>query len=178
VTLANKITLLRLLLTPVFVIGLLEGARGWPTALFILSVLTDMADGLAARLKKEKTTLGGLLDPAADKLLLVTTYLVFAHLGRVPLWIFVVIFSRDLFIVLGWSLIFILTRKILITPRWLGKSTTFMEMSTAVLLLLSPAHPLVDVFLWITIALAGASLADYTRLGMQKMNEMDAVPAR
>src|SRR5687768_10261011 len=102
-TLANKITLVRIVLIPVIIIGLLQGTPFWPDVFFILSVVTDVLDGFVARRRGERTVLGSFLDPVADKLLLVSVYLTLAHLRQLPLWAFVVVFSRDLLIFLGWN---------------------------------------------------------------------------
>jgi cardiolipin synthase len=104
-TLANQLTLVRLLLIPVFVILTLYGEFGWSLAVFAFAGLTDLLDGLAARLAGQKSELGAWLDPAADKLLLVTTFIVLTlpNIGlvnRIPLRLTILIISRDVGIVL------------------------------------------------------------------------------
>jgi cardiolipin synthase (CMP-forming) len=171
-TLANKITLLRIILIPVFVIGLLQGAVLWPLILFIFCAVTDMLDGLAARLRKERTLLGTFLDPVADKLLLGATFLILAVQGQVPVWAFVVVFSRDLLILLGWNIVYILTKNSTIEPRWLGKSTTLVQMLTVILFLAtdsSSAHHLALVFMTL---LTAASTVDYVWVGGKKLNQL------
>ena len=71
---ANQLTLLRMLLIPVFALCLLYGKPGWALATFIVAALTDLFDGLVARLSGSSTTLGAWLDPMADKLLIITTF--------------------------------------------------------------------------------------------------------
>ena len=73
-TTANQITLLRMLLIPLFVILVVYGRPGWALAVFVLAGVTDGLDGLIARLARQKTSLGGWLDPMADKRLLATTF--------------------------------------------------------------------------------------------------------
>jgi len=121
-TLANQITILRIFFIPVIVICLLEGYQTAVIILLSLSILTDLLDGLAARLRGERTRLGAFLDPLADKLLLSAVFLTLTYLGLLEIWIFVVIFSRDLLIVLGWGIIYILTGSSTITPPRTGKS--------------------------------------------------------
>ena len=102
---ANQLTLLRMLLIPAFVILVVYGYLGWALAVFVTAGITDALDGLAARWTNEKTSLGAWLDPAADKLLLVTTFIVLTLPGlglanRLPIWLTVLIISRDVGIVL------------------------------------------------------------------------------
>jgi len=102
---ANQLTLLRMLLIPAFVILVLYGELGWALAVFATAGLTDALDGLIARRSGQKTQLGAWLDPMADKLLLVTTFVVLALPGlglenRLPVWLTVLIISRDIVIVL------------------------------------------------------------------------------
>ena len=135
-TLANKITILRMLLIPVIVIGLLEGHTTWVYILLAFSMLTDLLDGIVARRRGERTRLGAFLDPMADKILLTAVFLTLTFLKRIDMWVFVVFFSRDLMIVLGWAVIFILSGSSTIQPRPLGKSTTAVQMSTALAVML------------------------------------------
>jgi cardiolipin synthase (CMP-forming) len=173
VTWANRITLMRIILAPVIIIGLLHGDEVWPTALFIVSALSDLLDGAVARWRGEHSVLGSFLDPVADKLLLVSTYLVLAHLGLVPMWVFVVVFSRDLLILVGWNIIAILTQNTSLTPRWLGKSTTFLEMTAAAALLIAPAHPVARLLFWSMIVVTSASTIDYVWVGARKLSQLD-----
>ena len=103
-TVANQLTLLRMLLIPVFVILLVYGFPGWALAVFALAGVTDVLDGLIARRAGQKTSLGAWLDPMADKLLLVTTFVVLTVPGtdlvnRFPLWLTILVISRDVVIV-------------------------------------------------------------------------------
>lgn len=170
-TLANKITILRMALIPVIVIGLLEGHSGWVYALLLVSMITDLLDGLAARKRGERTRLGAFLDPMADKLLLTAVYLTLTLLKRLDMWVFVVIFSRDLMIVLGWTVIFILTGSSTVQPRPLGKSTTAAQMATALAVMVPFPDVAVSAMLWITIVLTIASAVDYLRVGERRLGE-------
>lgn len=104
-TAANQLTLLRMLLIPAFVIALVYGYAGWGLATFVTAGVTDALDGLIARRTGQKTTLGTWLDPMADKLLLVTAFVILTLPGlgqanRLPLWLTVLVISRDVAIVL------------------------------------------------------------------------------
>lgn len=170
-TLANKITILRMLLIPVIVIGLLEAHTRWVYLLLAISMATDLLDGLVARRRGERTRLGAFLDPMADKLLLTAVYLTLTFLKRLDMWVFVVIFSRDLMIVLGWTVIFILTGSSTVQPRPLGKSTTAAQMLTALAVMLPMPGPVISGMLWLTIALTISSAIDYLRVGERRLGE-------
>lgn len=170
-TLANKITILRMALIPVIVIGLLEGLSLWVYALLAFSMFTDLLDGIVARRRGERTRLGAFLDPMADKLLLTAVYLTLTFLKSIDMWVFVVIFSRDLMIVLGWAVIFILTGSSTIQPRPLGKSTTAVQMATALAVMLPLPRSVGHVMVWMTIALTIASAIDYLRVGERRLGE-------
>ncbi len=170
-TLANKITILRMLLIPVIVIGLIEGYTWWVYTLLGFTMFTDFLDGLAARRRGEQTRLGAFLDPMADKLLLTAVFLSLTYLREIPIWVFVAIFSRDLMIVLGWSVIFILTGSSTVQPRPLGKATTTAQMITALATILAVPAPVHKGLIWLTIALTAASAFDYIRAGEKRLGE-------
>src|SRR5580765_8634049 len=104
-TAANQLTLLRLLLVPVFAICMIYGLPGWALVTFGVAAVTDALDGLIARRTGQLTTLGAWLDPMADKLLLVSTFVMLTLPGlnlvnRFPIWLTVLVISRDIAIVL------------------------------------------------------------------------------
>src|SRR5207245_10413452 len=101
---ANQLTLLRMLLIPAFVILVVYGHLGWALTVFMVAGITDALDGLIARWSGQKTSLGAWLDPMADKLLLVTTFVGLTIPGLnlanpLPLWLTICIISRDVVIV-------------------------------------------------------------------------------
>jgi cardiolipin synthase len=103
-TAANQLTILRIVLIPAFVILLVYGFRGWALIVFLLAGLTDLLDGLIARSTGQHTELGAWLDPVADKLLLVTMFIVLTlpeigSANRLPLWFTILVISRDIGIV-------------------------------------------------------------------------------
>src|SRR3989338_4153434 len=130
-TLANKITVLRIIAIPIFIIVLLQGHMTWARVIFILSVFSDALDGALARIRGERTPLGSFLDPLADKLLLMATFIAYTYLGWIPVWIFIAVLSRDLLIIMGWAVVYILTGNSKIQPRPLGKLTTALQMAVA-----------------------------------------------
>jgi len=168
-TLANKITIFRIVLIPVIVICLLQEQKILSISLLVFSILTDMLDGLAARLMKERTRLGAFLDPLADKLLITSIFMVLTYLGAIETWAFVIIFSRDLLIVLGWTVIYILTGSSNIFPRVLGKVTTAAQMGMALAILVGIPQTWTSILLWVTIGLTIASSIDYLLIGEKNL---------
>ncbi len=148
-SLANKLSLFRILLVPAFVLcllyyrpGELERLRYLAVALFLIGVVTDAVDGYVARAERQASRLGAILDPAADKLFLVTAFLSLSLIStlpqqyRLPAWVPIVVISRDLLIVSGWLLIVLITGDLQAVPSRLGKATTFLQMLTIVSVLL------------------------------------------
>jgi len=170
-TLANQITILRLLLTPVILICLFSDKTKGAIYLLIFSILTDFFDGFVARLKKEQSLLGAFLDPLADKLMVTSVFLVLAVLKIVEMWVFVVIFSRDLLIVLGWVIIFILTQSSRITPRFLGKLTTAVQMVASVVFIAGVAGIWKTGLIWITVGFSIASAIEYIIIGEGRLGQ-------
>lgn len=119
--LPNTITITRILLVPVFLT--LLGYRMYDYALyiFVLASLSDMFDGLLARRNDQRTEFGRVLDPVADKFMLVTSFLFFAYLGLVPAWLAIVVISRDVIVVTGTVILYFLTGALTVEPSRFGK---------------------------------------------------------
>jgi cardiolipin synthase len=136
-TAANQLTILRMLLIPAFVILLLYGYRGWALLTFVAAGATDLLDGLIARMTGQKTDLGAWLDPMADKLLLVTMFIMLTlpDLGsanRLPLWFTVLVISRDVAIVLTVAVINLAVGPRTFRPSIFGKLATATYILTGV----------------------------------------------
>lgn len=139
-TAANQLTLLRMALIPAFVICLLYGYSGWALITVAAAGVTDLLDGLIARLTGQKTTLGAWLDPMADKLLLVTTFVVLTLPGlglvnRLPVWLTVLVISRDVAIVLTVAIINMALGRRTFLPSFYGKLATATYIVTCVVTL-------------------------------------------
>jgi cardiolipin synthase len=134
--LPNALTLLRIVVIPAFLIVLTDGRHGLALVLLIAAGITDAADGAIARLTHQKTTLGAYLDPLADKLLLVSAFITLAFLNQVPLWLTVLVISRDAVIVTGFFLLFVLTQRTMeIRPSAFGKAATFFQLFSVIAVL-------------------------------------------
>lgn len=154
ITFADKLSLLRILLIPVFVSLLMysqsdDRLRYFALGVFIAAVLTDFFDGLAARIRKDKSRIGKVLDPLADKLLLLTAFVCLYALDfRIPLWLVLIVVSRDLIILLGVMILNFLKVEIAIAPSMWGKLTTFFQMLTVMLILLGQDAKFMQ-FVWL-----------------------------
>ena len=169
-TAANQLTFLRLALVPVFALSMLYGHPGWALLTFIVAGLTDALDGLIARRTGQLSTLGAWLDPMADKLLLVTMFvmLTLPELGlmnRIPLWLTVLVVSRDVAIVLTVAVVNLAVARRTFTPSLLGKLATIVYVLTGVVTLyfnyLEVRSPLVTFFIYLSLALTLASSVQY-----------------
>ena len=169
---ANQLTLLRMLLIPAFVILVVYGYLGWALAVFVTAGITDALDGLAARWTNEKTSLGAWLDPAADKLLLVTTFIVLTLPGlglsnRLPIWLTVLIISRDVVIVATVAVVNLAVGKRTFRPSIYGKIATAIYMLTAIAALffnyLGYHSLIVDLFVYASLAITLISSLHYIR---------------
>jgi cardiolipin synthase len=167
---ANQLTLLRMLLIPAFVILVVYGYLGWALTVFVTAGITDALDGLAARLSGEKTSLGAWLDPAADKLLLVTTFIVLTlpNLGlanRLPIWLTVLIIFRDVGIVLTVAIVNLAIGPRTFRPSIYGKIATATYILTAVVAMwfnyLGYHSVLFDCFIYASLVITLVSAFHY-----------------
>ena len=167
---ANQLTLLRMLLIPAFVILVVYGHLGSALVVFAAAGLTDALDGLIARWSDQKTSLGAWLDPMADKLLLVTTFVVLTLPGldlanRLPVWLTVLIISRDVGIVLTVAIVNLAFGPRTFRPSVYGKIATATYILTAVVAMLFNYlryHSVfVDLFVWASLGITLVSGLHY-----------------
>ncbi len=124
----NTLTIARILIVPVFVTSILYDRYRYALYLFVAAGLTDALDGLLARLANQKTPLGKFLDPLADKFLLVTSFVLFAVYGWMPKWLTITVISRDLIVVIGWLLLYMITHSAKVEPVILGKTAIALQL--------------------------------------------------
>jgi cardiolipin synthase (CMP-forming) len=169
-TTANQLTILRMLLIPVFVILLIYGYQGWALVTFMVAGLTDLLDGLIARLAGEKTTLGAWLDPMADKLLLVTMFIVLTLPGiglanQLPIWFTILVISRDVAIVATVAVVNLAIGPRTFRPSIFGKAATATYIVTGVVTLyfnyLGQKTPIVGFFVYASLAITLISAFHY-----------------
>jgi cardiolipin synthase len=141
----NLLTLLRLFIIPFLVIAILDGRYHLAFALFILAGFSDGFDGLLARWLSQRTTLGLYLDPIADKLLLSTLFLVLTHMGIVPRYVTVLVFSRDFGILLIATLLFATGTLRDFRPSLVGKFNTLIQIFGLTVVLVDQVWPALHV---------------------------------
>jgi cardiolipin synthase len=160
-TTANQLTLLRMLLIPAWVILIVYGYDAWALAVFIVAGLTDAFDGWFAR-RGQQTTLGTFLDPMADKLLLVTTFIVLTLpdiglVNRIPLWLTILVISRDVVIVLTVAMVTVTMGRRTFVPSIYGKTATAAYIVTCVVVMLfnvvGRQSVVVSVFVYLSLVL-------------------------
>jgi cardiolipin synthase (CMP-forming) len=141
ITVPNLLSIFRILLVPIFLWSLLKGMSLEALLIFFLAGLTDLLDGFTARVWHQRSKLGMVLDPAGDKLLMATSYVILtlplvAKPNAIPLWLTVVVFARDLLIVTGALIAFLSWGEKTFAPSILGKITTVGQVGTVFLVLL------------------------------------------
>jgi cardiolipin synthase len=123
----NTLTIIRIAIIPVFMTSIIYGRYDYALYLFIIAALTDVFDGLFARMKNQRTPLGTFLDPLADKFLLVTSFIIFSVYNWIPKWLAITVISRDIIVVTGWFVLYFITGTSRIEPSLLGKATIWLE---------------------------------------------------
>lgn len=178
---ANKISIARILLIPFFIGSIVyyrnEGSASsyLPLFIFFIAVISDALDGFIARRFNQKTELGAILDPMADKLLIITAFVCLSLSKsipenlKLPAWLPIIVISRDIIIVLGTVLVHVIRGDIQIIPTLMGKVTTFFQMSTILAVLIKFPYSFI---IW---NLAGISTVisgiDYIVRGSRLLNE-------
>ncbi|MBI5124022.1 MAG: CDP-alcohol phosphatidyltransferase family protein [Candidatus Omnitrophica bacterium] len=173
--LANNITLTRIMLTPLFIAAIVYGRMDIALVLFALAIISDGLDGFVARALNQKTVLGTILDPVADKILLVSAFICLSLLNslppdsRLPPYVPIIVISRDAIIVLGSVIIHIIKGSVKIEPSFWGKITTFFQMITIVSILVRFKY---SPFVWNTAAVFTViSGIDYMLKGSRVLSE-------
>jgi len=178
INLPNILTLLRILLTPLFAICLIRHALGSALFVFTIAVVTDSLDGLIARLLKQKTTIGAYLDPAADKLLLSTAFVMLAIHRLLPGWLTVIVITRDLLILFGVGLFNIVNAKFEVRPSVLSKITTVAQVLCVCWVLVRvqvPSLPTIEWLLfWFAAGMTTVSGFQYIYRGMNILSEQSS----
>ena len=174
-TVANQLTLLRMALSPLLVVAVLSHDYTWALVIFVVAAVSDLLDGLIARLGHQKTTLGAMLDPVADKVLLNSSFVALTWTSgleaRIPAWLTVIALSRDAIILVSVTIINLTVGRRIFYPSLLGKLCTLSQILTAGAVLLLNAlgvewEPVMHLFR-ITLLLTVASALHYVHLASQ-----------
>jgi len=180
-TRANKITVGRIILVPVFVF-LLNASQSWsmglrfiPLLVFLIAASLDVLDGYLARKNQEVTRLGSILDPFADKLLMMTALfiVVFQKLdsfyGSVSPFLFYLVLFREMILIFGAGVLFLLKRKILVKPRPVGKAATFVLVLLIVAVLAGLDQIMIDMLTYPASLFVFLSLILYIMDGIKQL---------
>jgi cardiolipin synthase len=169
-TVANQLTFLRILAVPLFVLLLIYGYLGWALLVFMGAGVTDALDGLIARRANQRTSLGAWLDPMADKLLVVTTFIVLTLpavdvTNHIPLWLTVLLISRDIVIVGVVAVVNLAVGPRTFRPSLLGKAATATYIVVILVFLYfnwrRQRSVIVDLAVYAALALTIVSSLDY-----------------
>jgi cardiolipin synthase len=171
--LPNAITLIRVFLIPFFIGLMVYGYYRSALAVFVVACLTDALDGMIARLTGTKTELGAFLDPMADKLLIISAFVALSILAHIPVWLVIIVVSRDVILTLGSLVIYFTGHNLTIRPSFLGKATTFFQLLGVTLTLLLISYEVESGYLravyWTTGGITIASGVQYVIRGMKTM---------
>ena len=148
-TIANILTFLRMGLIPVFAILLVYNKEGWALVVFTIAGVSDGIDGFIARRLKQESELGQMMDPIADKLLMTTAFIMLTIPGMlsegrhlpVPFWVTATVIGRDVLIIAVAGVINMATGFRGFRPSWLGKASTFVQVSGVILILVATVFP-------------------------------------
>ena len=189
----NRITMVRLLLVAPFVVLMQHQqqnhmCRYLALVIFMLMAASDAADGILARRLNRKTRLGAILDPLADKTLIICAAVLLSlpysavPEARLPDWVVVLIVGKDLWLLLGFVVVFMVTGHMRVAPTRVGKATTAAQLCMVSVVLLSPdlnrlgwklGTRLAEVLWWTVSILCVLAAIGYTRLGLSFMAEAD-----
>ena len=173
---ANQLTILRMAFVPVFVLLIVYNFFGGALAVFLLAGVTDLLDGFIARKFGQKTPLGAFLDPIADKLLLASSFILLSlnalELGvMIPLWLTITVLGRDVLLIVSVVIINLTMGRHLFPPSIYGKATTFSQLLTVLLVLVTNALqvniPFLAIVFYLTFALTVISGLQYLVRGLK-----------
>jgi cardiolipin synthase len=177
----NLITLGRILLVPIVVWAISSGAMWIAFVLFVVAGISDAVDGFLAKRYNMTTELGRYLDPLADKALIVSIYLALGINGTIPRWLVILVVSRDILIVGGIMLSWLMGDPLKIKPLWVSKLNTAAQIVFACLVLGSigfeiKADLLIEVMMVVVTCTTLLSIAAYVVEWMRHMNSSAAEP--
>lgn len=172
----NLITIARVMLVPIVFWLLLDGRNTLAFLVFVFAGISDAIDGFLAKRFHWETELGAYLDPLADKLLIVSIFLALGFRGELPSWLVIAVVSRDLLIVAGVVLAWLLGKPLAIRPIGVSKANTAAQIVLAATVLADMsfslgADTLRTLLVWVTGALTVASLAAYLDHWLRHMSE-------
>ena len=178
---ANKITIARIIAVPIFIGTVLyyskqnDFLRFVSLGVFLFAVISDVFDGYIARTRNQKTKAGAILDPLADKFLLISAFVCLFYKGnfwadviRFPGWVVIAVISRDIILILGAMILYVVNGRLEVEPTIWGKATTFVEILAIISILLQWSFSFVVWYVMLFfIVISGI---DYIRKGIKLIN--------
>lgn len=173
--LPNLLTITRILLLPFFAGTFIYGEYGYALIVYAAAAVSDILDGLIARITKQTTYFGSILDPVADKFFLITSFILMSVYGLIPKWFTVVVISKDLIVIAGCFILYFATHTLKIKPSIVGKISSGCQFFLVGLVLISLNMDngfIVPAAFYIVIAILTAVAGiDYVYKGMQQGTE-------
>jgi cardiolipin synthase (CMP-forming) len=170
----NTLTMMRIIIIPVLITAIIYNRYLYALLLFVAAALTDMLDGLFARLTNQKTPLGTFLDPLADKFLLISSFIMFSVNGWIPKWFTIIVISRDIIVVIGCFLLYIITNTLKVEPVFLGKAAIALQFFILAFVLLKinliTLPPVHNIFYIFSAAITAISGFQYIYKGLRLTN--------
>lgn len=170
----NTLTIIRIILIPVFVTAIIYKRYDYALCLFGIAAISDLLDGFIARITAQKTAFGSFLDPLADKFLLITSFILLSIYGLIPSWLTITIISRDIIVVTGWVALYIITHTRKIETLAMGKVAIASQLILIFYVLLNiniPSLPDVQEYLqWLTAIFTIISGLHYIYRGFKQSN--------
>jgi cardiolipin synthase len=170
-TLPNKLTIARIIAVPIFVISAVAKNSGLAVSIYIFCVITDFLDGLIARKRGERTPLGAFLDPIADKFLLISAFITFAALKEIPIWIPIVVITKNIIIFLGWWLRLQITGNSVVSPTLFGKLSTVLEMTVIFFILTGISEKILFILTYLMLSSIIVSTFNYIFRGIKEIEK-------
>jgi cardiolipin synthase (CMP-forming) len=176
-TVANQLTLMRLIFIPLVIINVSDGRYGWALILFVAAGISDGLDGLLARALKQQTMLGEYLDPIADKLLLSSQFLVLSFMEKIPWRFTILVFTRDVCILMVSAVLYIAVGLRNFRPSVFGKLNTVAQVAAVFFVMLFEIRPEPWIYrtnralLWAAITLTCVSAVHYIILVGYRLKE-------
>ena len=170
---ANFLTIFRMLLVPVFAVFLCRGtpeSRLIALIVFFVAGITDAIDGLIARRKDQVSKFGKHIDPIADKMLLITAFILLTLDKSIPVFLTVIVIARDIVIISGFFILCVVLGSLEPKPSKMSKCTTFLQVFTIIYALLNIRVPSVLFIVWITVVFTVISWINYIIYGVKLLN--------
>jgi cardiolipin synthase len=181
-TTANQLTILRIVFVPAFIILLSYGEIGWALGTFVIAGITDVLDGIIARRFGQKTSIGAVLDPLADKLLMVSSVVILSlpqmeFLNTIPRWLMITMIFRDVFILLTSLIIVLMVGWRVFKPSPYGKASTVLQVFMVLAVLFANWEavvvPELNIIFYMTGFMTAFSGLHYLVTGRQYLNLND-----